>query len=190
MTGLVTGDTVCKAVEATLVELVPALLQVVPDASRLGLTAFDSWFQVPDRRSLSTAVLPAGAIMSPGLVEPPTRRGPGEYDATWRVAVSVWERGTDWNVTSAKVRTWAAIIRAAALLRPSQGGLAEGTWWVGEEYAEISEKTAARTLGCCAVALNVKVKNVIDLPPNPASGPLGVVTTVHPSVTAQPPNQE
>lgn len=143
------------------------------------------WDQVPTLDALTAAVTPVGGITSPGLVDRPTTRA-RRIDATWRVVVGVWDRGADYDDTVRRVGLWAALVRAVVLEHPTLGGVAAQTLWAGEEYAEIPQRSAARTLGGCAVAFDVTARDVVNLsaPDDP------VVTDPSTDVTVEERNEE
>lgn len=194
---LVTADHVAAAAEQTLRDQIPTLIASLgwdvdatdpeaPEADPLfprpakKLTAPKAWDQVPTLDALTTATFPAGAITSPGLTNPPTKKGWDRYDATWRLSVAVYDRGGSYDDTASRVRSWAALIRAALALNPGLNGLSQSLIWVGEEYRLLPQKGAARTIGGCAVAVDVTVENVMNF----AAGPLA--TSVHSSLTVTP----
>lgn len=178
MTGrLVTADDVALAVEAVLVENLPGF------ATQAGLVLgpVTTWEQVPTLPALTSAIVPVGAISSPGLTAPPTRRGDGSWDATWRITVGVWDRDTSFRATAARARRWGALVRAVVLCHPDLGGLASRVGWVSEDYDEIPNQGAARTLGGCVVGFDVFVEDVLDpFSFTPAAGP--VVQSTYPSL--------
>lgn len=163
---LVSGGDVCRAAQAILETHLPGVLA---EYGLTGLGKVSTWQQVPTVEALTSAVLPAGAITSPGLVEPPRLTRSGGWTATWRLAVGVYARGRDHNETAQHVRDWAAAVRATLLRHPSLGGVVQSLMWAGEDYATLPQRSAARTIGGCAVAFDVTVKDVVQLaPPAPA----------------------
>lgn len=154
--GVVTAHQVMLAVEAVLRERLPAL------AIRAGLEPVATWQQVPTIDALTSASVPALAITSPGITEAPKRRA-GVYEATWRVAIGIYDRGRDHEATAGRVRTWAAIVRAA-LTGSRLGGIAAETTWVGEDYASLPGRDHARTIAGAAVAFDVRVPAALGAP--------------------------
>lgn len=171
---VVTADDICQAVELVLTEHLPGW------AAAAGLPEVKTWQQLPTPQAVSAAAVPAGAITSPGLTEPPTKRRDA-YEATWRVVAAVYDRGTDHTDTQGKVRTWAALIRTVLVQHPRLGGLALRLTWVGEDYALLPEQSNARTLAGCAVAVDVTVADVVpaNAPPELGGPPTApaVITT-------------
>ena len=153
---IVTADDGCQRVEAVLREHLPALAELAD------LRPVVEWQQVPTEEALTAANVPAVAITSPGLTEPPTRDIRG-VNATWRIGVGIIDRGADYQDTARRTRTWAALVRTV-LLQHLAGDLVREVAWVGEEYALRPESTSARTLGAAAVALDVSVRTVTRLP--------------------------
>lgn len=159
---VVTADDLCAAVESTLKAHLFPLVKALELDKSLGLKEIKEWQQLPDLAAIATAAVPAIGITSPGLTDRPTRRAYG-YDATWRVAVGVYERGGSHHETAKRVRTWAALVRTVLTTHTSLGGVATSLRWVGEDYAEHRQRDKARTLGGCAVSLDVGASNVVDL---------------------------
>lgn len=191
---LVDADTVCAAAETTLRAHLPeviALLGLDVNAGREKKYAPPAkWDQVPALEALaSIPAFPAavGAITSPGLAEPPVRRRFDAYDATWRLSVGVYSRGRDYAETARRNRRWAAIIRACLVRHPDLGAGAESLTWVGEEYRQVPQKNAARTLAGCAVAFDVKFTDVVLFPtgPGPVTEQVPTVQTPITSVTVR-----
>lgn len=187
---LVTAQDVCDAVETVLRAHLPDL------ATRTGLPTVKEWNQLPTLEALTTAKVPALAVTSPGLAGPPTRRSTG-WEADWRVVVGVYDRDKSHAATAARTRRWAAVVRQVVLQHPGLGGVAVGTVWVGEEYAERPERSAARTLGGCAVAFDVTVRDVLDNEPyiapdpsDPGGGDRPTVTSTRRTVTVRPLTRE
>lgn len=182
---LVTADDLCAAAEAMLRAHLPVL------AESLGLKPIQEWQQVPTPEALSTADTPALAIACPGLATPPTKRSTG-YDAPWRLVVGVYDRGEDHTDTQARTRKWAAAVRQVLVQHPTLGGVAAGVRWVGEEYAERPERSSARTLGGCAVAVDVTARDVIAHEPYVSPDQPGsvrpVVEATHSTVTIRRPS--
>lgn len=166
MTGfrLVTANDLCAGAETILKAQLFPLVQAL-GLDEAGFKTVTTWQQVPDLKALSTAAFPAGAITSPGLADKPVRRAGtyDTYDAVWRVAIGVYDRGRDHAETADRCRTWAALVRAVVLNNTSLGGLATSMRWVGEELRQRPEQSAARTLGGCAVAFDIGASNVVDL---------------------------
>ncbi|GAA4117421.1 hypothetical protein GCM10022215_18030 [Nocardioides fonticola] len=184
---LVSADAVCEAFEAALVDAVPRVISAA-GLGAAGFAPFRSWRQTPTLDALrsSARALPAGAITSPGLADPPERYADG-YAAVFRIEVGVFDRGTDWEQTATKARTWAAIVRAAAFVDQSLGGVADGIVWVSESYRRLLDGTTDRTLGMCAVDFDVRVASVLSLDslPIPSDPPVGVVADAAATVTTR-----
>lgn len=177
---LITAADVCEAAEQVLVA---GLLDVITAFGlQAKMTPPATWDQLPTLEALTAANMPAGAITSPGLVGEPVQRSNG-YDATWRLVVGMYDRDADHSATADRVRTWAGLVRATILRARSLGGLAQSVRWSGEDYQLIRQRSAARTLGGCAVAFNVTVTNVVDVDD---LLPLPIVQSTHPVLTVRP----
>lgn len=179
---LVTADDVCLGLKAALVA---DLANVVESKGWDDLKPVTDWDQVPDLAAISKAKLPAGAITSPGLVRPPVRTEDG-WNATWRVVAGVYDRGLNHDDTASRIRRWAAAVRGVGLANQSLGGVAASVAWVSEVYAQRPEKTAARTIGGCAVAFDVQVLEATVLPITlPGAPPVPTVTHTESVITVR-----
>jgi len=155
---VVTCDEILVEVELCLSTYLPAY------AAAAGLSTVTGWQQLPTTEALTSAVFPVGAITSPGLADTPTRDGQG-WNATWRIAVAVYDRGEDYAQTARRARTWAALVRSVLtrhLLEDSE--VVRDVLLVGEDYALRPETSSARTLGGGAVALDVLVHGAVAIP--------------------------
>lgn len=177
---LVTADDLCLAAGQVLSTGLPPLIEALgldvdtADGRRFKVPA--KWDQVPTLEALTSAQMPAGAITSRGIIGEPRRSSLG-VDATWRVIVGVFDRGGDYNQTASRTRTWAALVRGVLLANPTLDGVASGVGWAAESYRQFPQVSAARTLGGCAVEVNVTARNVADL-----GDATQLVQTVHPSI--------
>lgn len=163
---IVTADDLCDAVEAVQRAGLPVLIEQLgldqAQGAEKAYTVPSTWAQVPTLTALQSAILPAAAVTSSGIVGAPVRRTTG-WDATWRITVGMFDRGDDYHVTAGRVRTWAALVRAVGIANPTLGGIASGVRWAGETYRQYPQANVARTLGGCAVDFDVDVRNVADL---------------------------
>lgn len=177
---LLSADDLCTGVQAILAAKLPGL------AASKGLTPVTKWDQLPTTLALQAANLPAGAISSPGLATVPVRLTTG-YDATWQLEVAVFDRGRDYNETASKVRDWAAVVRQVLVQNPTLGGVAATLKWVGESYAQLPDRSAARTIGGCSVLVNVTARSVIDIAPYapPDQPGLPVVESTQSTITVR-----
>lgn len=187
---LVTANDLCTGMQAVLVTQLPALLVALGlnegDGARKAYTAPKRWDQVPDGKALQTANYPAGAIASAGVIPGTTRTSRTGTDATFGVSVAVYDRGPDFNATSDRVRTWAALVRALGLHNPTLGGIASAVRVAGETYRQ-SPKEVARTHGGCQVDFQVDVRNIADL--SDLDGVLPTVLDTFSTVTVRPPQE-
>lgn len=170
-TPIVSVDQLCVAIEQLLTDRLDATMTALGFAD---LKQVSTWQQVPSVAALSAATLPAGAIVSPGLVSPPSyKASTGLYEATWRVPVGIYTKGRDHDSTQAAVRNWCAGIRLTVLQHKSLGGLAKSLAWTGEEYDRIASRESARTIAVGGCAFDVTALMTTDL----TAGVLPTVTT-------------
>lgn len=166
-TPIVSVDELCKAIEQLHTEHLEAQM------AQLGFEVekLRTWQQVPSLEALQSAALPAGAIVAPGLVNPPTYKASSNvWVATWRVLNGIYVKGRDHGDTQAQVRNWCAGIRTNLLKHKSLGGIAADLKWFGEEYDRLPSREAARTIAAGGVAVDVTVHMTLD--PAPADRPV------------------
>lgn len=182
---LITADDLCTAASTVLVATLPDLIEALgladPDDTK-PFTMPTTWTQVPTLEALQSAQFPAAAVTSTGIVGQPTESSSG-VDAEWLIRVGIFDRGTDYNDTAHRVRTWAALARAALLRNRTLGGVASGLRLVEETYRNRPQVGAARTIGGCSVGVRVTARNITDLG-DLEVGPL--VETTHPTVLKRP----
>lgn len=150
---IVSVDEVCTAVQGILTA------HLTDTMTRLGFTVTKpvrTWSQVPTMAAIVAATLPAGAVVSPGLVEPPRRTSSG-HEATWRIPAGLYVRGREHDDTAALVRDWCAGIRICVLQHRSLGGIAKALTWVGEDYRLVTDRASARTIAGGTVSFDVTV---------------------------------
>lgn len=109
--------------------------------------------------------LPAVIVACPGTVGDP-KRTPSGHCATWEVQVGVIVRAPEQARVRRNAAVYAAAARAVAVQRPSMGGRAAATTWVGEEIT--TEPDTGQTWGLGIVRLHVEVAGMVD----PGQGPL------------------
>lgn len=180
---LVTADDLCVATQELLKARVPGIITAMEWEDKL--RTVKTWQQVPDLAALTAANTPAAGITSPGLVDVPNQSHSRGHAATWRIVAGMFDRGTDHADTAQRARRWAAVIRAALIDEPTLGGVAERVTWAGEEYDELPDRRAARTIAGCAVSFNVTANNVVDF--STGSALLPVVISTHELVTVRSP---
>lgn len=177
-TPIVSVDQLCKAIETALTADLQATMTLLGFTDAKKYPKVRDWQQVPTVQALSSATLPAGAITTPGLTEPPTWIPRDQlHRGTWRVAVGAYVRGRDHDTTAGTARDFAAGIRTTVLRHRDLGGIAEKVRWYGEEYALIPGRESARTVAGVAVAFDVTAYMAIDLPADPQDLPLVTTTS-------------
>lgn len=194
MTGqirLVTADDLCDAAAAVLEEHLGPLLEALqlddPELTAPGIKPFKvpvTWTQLPVLEALQTAILPAGAITSTGIVPGTVRESSLGTDATFRLRLGVFDHGADYNDTANRARTWAALMRGVLLQHRTLGGVASTLRLVSESYRQFGQTSVARTLGGGVLEIDVDVKNIADLSALTDPGPN--VASVESLVTARP----
>lgn len=123
--------------------------------------------------------LPAVIIVSPGLAAEPTRRGSGDYHASWVIDVGVIVSAATHAATRDLAKLYALAVRAALLQHRSLGGNATNVDWLDESYDDLPpepERTLAAGLGRFHVAVDGVVNTDAgtarpDPPPDPAVAP-------------------
>lgn len=124
-----------------------------------------SWIVVKDFDKWPENKLPCVIVVSPGMAEPPRKRGDGSYDATWEVIVAVIvEARTKKASHTLGMRYGAAMAKCMLSNNADLGGALEGTSvteWLGEDYADLP-MDEERNLHATRNVFNVEVKNVMN----------------------------
>lgn len=180
---LVSADDLCTGAQAVLAATLPGLIEALgldEPADTKPFVTPKAWSQVPTLEALQSATFPAAAVTSTGIVGEPTESRSG-VDAEWIIRVGIFDRGTDYNDTARRIRTWAALVRAALLRNRTLGGVATGLRLAGETYRSLPQVGAARTIGGCSVDVRVRARNIADL--NDPGIDLPLVQTTHNQIT-------
>lgn len=104
--------------------------------------------------------LPAVLMISTGTDRQPERDGDGTYKAWFSLALGVIANGQDRAESNDLAGIYAAAVRSIFTQRPSLGGFAEGTEFVGESYVDAPANYLP--VGCVArLAFSVLVPGVV-----------------------------
>lgn len=179
---IVTGDDVQNAVQATLAEWLPPVLDLYE------LKA-PSTHEAPtvDAARLDAAAFPVLLVDVAGLVDAPQRDQDGVYTGRFDCLIDFLLRGDQgtYEETARQAMQYAAAIRTVLIERPTLDGFAQDVT-VGEETYTGADPSAARTLAQGEVACVVTVFDINRIgttftePGNPA--PIASTT----EVTVQP----
>lgn len=159
--GNVTATEVVDPIHARLLAALDGFLD--PDQD-----AVAEWFRLPSVQSLTSAQMPAVALVVDGLTGPPTYDRRTGYTASWDVTVAVYLRGADWDQTRSRLERYVASIRGCLLTAPQ--GQSRAWRWADEHYDQTADAANARTLGAGYLTLTVEVvgASVPGLPADPA----------------------
>ncbi len=181
--GMVGADDVRNAVKCTIETWAPyyiaVLSQRLADAGRIGgasqnpdpLPNFGKWVNDPENRSFGTGKPAAFLVTSPATSGTPSRRGDGNYWATWRVQINVQVYGTSWEDAADLTSWYEKVVRWCLLQHASLDGTAKVTKWAGIRYAG-KIHSATRTEGQAICAYDVVAANVVNDSRGPASPPV------------------
>jgi hypothetical protein len=134
------------------------------------LPAPKTWHRLPRFTRMSSEQSPAVLVTSPGLVEPPSRDGDGEFSAIWRLNVFVVVRGEDFQQTTDRVALYVAAVRLALMQQGIGLSSAHRPSWIGEGYDEL-EVDQARTIGAGVASFTVRIGQVLDDQAGPTNLP-------------------
>lgn len=191
MTRSVGAAQVRAAVQSTLEAWLPTYIADAERRAGLAARTIDlprSWRRLARFDTVAADQLPAVFVTSPGI-EVVERRGSGEHDATWRIAVTAVARGRTFEETADLVGYYTAAVRAA-LIQHAAHGIGATTRWDDESYDAVAVD-AQRTLGAGVVEVLVTVRNVIDAhdadvpatpPADPYATPAAPVTVTRTNV--------
>lgn len=166
---IVSGRDVRLAMVAHLKKWFPTYLaEVCRNANRdpEKVPGFRSWVSALDIEDrYEEHQLPSCLVVAPGLLTDPEKMS-GKWQAVWSVSVAAVVASQDRENTFELTELYAAAIRAAVLHKPSLGGFATATDWIGERYDEIPNDTL-RTLAAGAVQFGVAVDNALEVNAGP-----------------------
>lgn len=181
---LVTGYDVEQAVISHIRKWMPTYLLVAAEHAEREL------FSLPLIRSFTTTPreperwsedqLPAILCVSPGLVGEPAESGDGDVRATWAIGLAVIVSTSEQETSGEIARLYGAAIRLILIQKPSLGGFADGTTYMGEAY-DLITREQARSLGAASIAAEVEVSAIGrrggGLPFDPLGDPNAVLVT-------------
>lgn len=177
---IVTGTSVRLAMISHLKMWFPSYIAEVArvegvDPTKMPL--FRSWVSALDLPGgkFEEHQMPSCVVVAPGLLTEPERRG-GMASATWAVSVGCVVAGQDRENTFSLAEMYAAAVRAAVIQKPSLGGFATATDWLGERYDDI-ENDMLRTLAAGSVQFAVQVQSANQLTAGPELPPIDPIAT-------------
>jgi hypothetical protein len=138
---------------------------------------------VPTRDAIRRVHGAVCAVSVPATAAEPVRRGDGHYDATFVLSVAVFHENTDAMPLLTATGDYAAAVIECLVQRPSLGGVARNTDWLGQTIDLVGDALSPSTLGLAVVEFAVDVPVVVDLTPPAAIRP--TVTSTFPSVTVR-----
>lgn len=166
---IVDGDEVEQAMLSMLKLRYPTFIDEVAQqrAHKKGRAAYQapkSWIVVKEFDKWPENKLPCVIVVSPGMPEPPRKRGDGWYDAVWEIVVAV--------VVSAKTKKsshklgmrYGAALAKCVISNASLEGALEGASvidWLGEDYADLPVEER-RHLHVVRNVFHVKVEKVMN----------------------------
>jgi hypothetical protein len=101
--------------------------------------------------------LPAIMLISVGLADSPEMHGDGVYTARWDMALACVCSARTEAESHAMAQRYMAALRALFLQRPSLGGNADGTTWLGESYDSLPyEDTRSLAAGMAQFVVQVE----------------------------------
>lgn len=119
--------------------------------------------------------LPVLLVISPGLTQPPERRGDSSYEARWAVGVAAVVSDINVLQTRRLAMAYGAAVRAAMLQHAKLGGFASYLDWLDETYGDIPFADS-RSIEAVRIVFEVGVENVVRRaagPDVPAPIPVG-----------------
>jgi hypothetical protein len=110
--------------------------------------------------------LPLCVVVSPGLVDEPTKDGAGAYRTKWGLAVAVVVSANTPEASRTLVGLYAAAARGSLLQRRSLGGVARGVEWLDERYDDL-DINDERSLAAARLVFAVDVGDVVSVKEGP-----------------------
>jgi hypothetical protein len=125
------------------------------------LPVFASYNVRPANERWVEEQLPALIFVIPGTDGAPTRDGEGNYTAAYRVGVAIYCLGPDKDLTDRNSKLYAAAVRAILLHQSGLGGLADGMYWMGENF-DVGPTKQGRTIGAAVLDYLVYVPGMVN----------------------------
>lgn len=122
---IVTASTVEQATIATLQAWLPTYIAELERREGLdpgSVAAIRSWATVNKFRRAPQEQLPAAIVVSPGISQPPERRGDGLIDAWWRIGVAIVVFASTREATNDLAKLYAAAVRTIIVQKPALAG--------------------------------------------------------------------
>lgn len=127
-----------------------------------------SWAIGPTPDKWPEDQIPAVYVSSSGVPAPPQRDGEGYYRARWLIEPGVVCSARTQAETHALAMLYGAALRWVIAQRPSLGGNAESSDWLGERYEDVSYDDS-RSLYACRETFSVEVVDVMQTGVGPTS---------------------
>ena len=116
-------------------------------------------------------ILPLCVVVSPGIVDQPTKEGDGTYSAWWALGVGFAAAARDVEAAAFLAKTYGAAARSILLWKQSLGtdGLVAKVEWVDESYDDLVTEDD-RSVRACYNVYRVLGYNVVTEYAGPGSG--------------------
>lgn len=113
--------------------------------------------------------LPAIIVVAPGTDDAPMQEQGGVWSAWYQATVVAMVMTPNEIAVRELAGYYAAAIRGAVLQHASIGGIADATWWLGEEFQGEPGAQRNRTRGACLVHFRIRITGVVDSARGPAT---------------------
>lgn len=113
-------------------------------------------------------IMPLCVVVSPGVVDTPTKEGDGTYSAWWALGVGFAAAARDVEAAAFLAKTYAAAGRAILLHRQGLGGVAQKVVWVDESYDDLVTEDD-RSVRACYLTFRVLGYGVVSEYVGPAA---------------------
>lgn len=118
-----------------------------------------SYTQVNKFEKWTQEQLPAVIVVSPGITGKPAKTGDNVYRAKWTLGIGIVIAAATEMQNRKLIGTYTAAIRKLFLDKPSLGGFAMGTDWVGENFDDMPDDSR-RSIAHGSVLFVVEVDGV------------------------------
>lgn len=104
---------------------------------------------------------PKVVVISPGLVDTPTRKGDGQYRASWRLGIGIANPHSDETVANMRIKIYSACARAIIEHNQRIVEQVAETHWVDETYDDLAIVNQNQLCKGAAVYFTVDCEDVV-----------------------------
>lgn len=158
-----------EAVTVTLQKWYPTYLAEIARQLDVSRNIFPQPQNYTNRNSFDAEAgekLPKVVVITPGLLDAPTRTGGGLYRAVWRLGVGIAAAGKDEQSANLRVKAYGAATRA--ILPQQQADVAQNTpgiiqiRWINETYDDLTVPNQNQLTKAASLWFSIDIENIME----------------------------